>query len=60
VTEASAAVHGTCAPGFEPLREALSEILDSGLEVGAALAVCVDKQPVPACLRAVASGFPAP
>ena len=33
------AVHGRCAPAFEPLREALSEILASGLEVGAALAV---------------------
>jgi CubicO group peptidase (beta-lactamase class C family) len=39
-------VHGQCAPGFEPLREALSKILAAGLEVGAALAVCVDKQPV--------------
>jgi CubicO group peptidase (beta-lactamase class C family) len=39
-------VHGHCAPGFEPLREALSEILAAGAEVGAALAVYVDKHPV--------------
>ena len=38
--------HGDCAPGFEPLREALSEILASGLEVGAALAVYVDTRAV--------------
>jgi CubicO group peptidase (beta-lactamase class C family) len=39
-------VHGHCEPPFEPLREALSEILASGLEVGAALAVYVDKHAV--------------
>ncbi len=39
-------VHGHCEPGFEPLREALSEILAAGSEVGAALAVYVDKQAV--------------
>ena len=38
--EASMAARGTCAPGFEPLREALCEVIDSDLEVGAALAVC--------------------
>ena len=40
------AVHGRCAPAFEPLREALSEILASGLEVGAALAVWVHDEAV--------------
>jgi CubicO group peptidase (beta-lactamase class C family) len=40
------AVHGRCEPRFEGLRSALGEILASGTEVGAALAVCVDKQPV--------------
>jgi len=35
-------VHGHCASGFEPVRAALAEILTSGAEVGAALAVCVD------------------
>jgi len=40
------AVHGRCEPRFEGLRSALGEVLASGIEVGAALAVCVDKQPV--------------
>ncbi len=39
-------VHGHCAPGFEPLRDALSDILAAGAEVGAALAVYVDKHAV--------------
>lgn len=39
-------VKGLCAPGFEPVRSALAEILGAGAEVGAALAVCVDKRPV--------------
>jgi len=39
-------VHGHCAPGFEPLRGALSDILAAGSEVGAALAVYVDKHAV--------------
>ena len=38
------AVHGRCEPRFEGLRSALGEVLASGTEVGAALAVCVDKQ----------------
>jgi CubicO group peptidase (beta-lactamase class C family) len=41
-----AAVHGHCEPRFERLRGALTEIMAAGTEVGAALAVCVDKQPV--------------
>ena len=40
------AVHGRCEPRFEGLRSALGEVFASGIEVGAALAVCVDKQPV--------------
>ena len=39
-------IHGHCAPGFEPVREALSEIFAAGSEVGAALAVYVDKHAV--------------
>jgi CubicO group peptidase (beta-lactamase class C family) len=39
-------VHGHCEPRFERLRGALAEIMAAGTEVGAALAVCVDKQPV--------------
>lgn len=39
-------VHGHCAPGFEPLRGALAEILAAGSEVGAALAVYVDTHAV--------------
>ena len=39
-------VHGHCEPPFEPLREAISEILTAGSEVGVALAVYVDKQAV--------------
>ncbi len=39
-------VHGHCEPGFEPLREAISEILAAGSEVGAALTVYVDEQAV--------------
>src|SRR5438034_2569000 len=37
---------GLCEPGFERVRAALSEILAAGSEVGAALAVYVDKRPV--------------
>ena len=39
-------VHGVCNPGFERVRHALSEILASGSEVGAALAVYIDKRAV--------------
>jgi len=41
VTEAG--IQGLCEPGFERVREALGETLASGFEVGAALAVYVDK-----------------
>jgi len=39
-------VHGRCARAFEPLRQALGEVVSSGFEVGAALAVCVGGEPV--------------
>lgn len=39
-------VHGRCEPGFEGLRTALADILAAGSEVGAALAVVVDKHSV--------------
>src|SRR5713101_2942095 len=42
----SAEVHGLCEPAFESLRRALAEVIESGAEVGAALAVHVGKQPV--------------
>src|SRR5215470_7113043 len=35
-------VHGLCEPGFEGLRDALADILTTGAEVGAALAVSID------------------
>ena len=38
----TAIVHGRCEPGFGRVRDALSEILAGGEEIGAALAVCVD------------------
>lgn len=42
----SAEVHGRCEPAFESLRRALTEIIETGAEVGAALAVHVGRQPV--------------
>ncbi len=39
-------IRGLCEPGFERVRAALSEILAAGSEVGAALAVYVEKRPV--------------
>jgi CubicO group peptidase (beta-lactamase class C family) len=41
-----AIVRGLCEPGFEPVRRALAEILTSGAEVGAAVAVYVDRHSV--------------
>jgi CubicO group peptidase (beta-lactamase class C family) len=35
-------VNGQCDPAFQRVRDALAEVLASGFEVGAALAVCVD------------------
>jgi CubicO group peptidase (beta-lactamase class C family) len=40
------AVRGHCEPRFARVRDALAEIMAAGTEVGAALAVCVDKEPV--------------
>ena len=42
----AAEVHGRSEPRFESLRRALADIIDSGREVGAALAVYVGKQSV--------------
>jgi len=39
-------VHGHCEPAFESLRRALAEAIETSVEVGAALAVQVGKQPV--------------
>jgi len=39
-------VHGRCEPAFESLRRALAEVIETGAEVGASLAVHVGKQPV--------------
>ena len=39
-------VHGRCEPAFEPLRDAISDILAAGAEIGVALCVHVDTQPV--------------
>jgi CubicO group peptidase (beta-lactamase class C family) len=39
-------VHGRCEPRFVPVRDAFGDILAAGTEVGAALAVYVDGQPV--------------
>ena len=41
-----AGVQGLCEPGFERVREALAETLAAGSEVGAAIAVYVDKRAV--------------
>ena len=39
-------VHGHCEPRFARVRDALGEVLASGFEVGAALAVCIDTHAV--------------
>lgn len=39
-------VHGHCEPRFARVRDALEEVLASGFEVGAALAVCIDTHAV--------------
>jgi CubicO group peptidase (beta-lactamase class C family) len=44
--DAGAAVHGRCEPAFAPVRAAFAELIASGTEVGAALAVHVGGQPV--------------
>ena len=40
--EIGAIVDGDCEPAFERVRDALAEVLASGFEIGAALAVYVD------------------
>jgi len=39
-------VHGRCEPAFASLRRALADVIQSGAEIGVALAVHVGKQPV--------------
>ncbi len=39
-------IHGTCDPGFEPVREAFAGNFEGGLELGASVAVTVDGRPV--------------
>lgn len=39
-------VDGTTSPRFAPVREAFASLFEDGLEQGAALAVCVDGEPV--------------
>src|SRR6202795_3166090 len=39
-------VHGRCEPAFESLRRSLAEVVETGAEVGAALAVQVGTRPV--------------
>jgi CubicO group peptidase (beta-lactamase class C family) len=46
MSSGAADVHGRCEPAFESLRRALADIIDTGCEVGAALAVYVGKQAV--------------
>lgn len=38
----TASVEGTCTPRFEPLRQLFEELIDSGRDLGASLAVTVD------------------
>jgi CubicO group peptidase (beta-lactamase class C family) len=46
VSRGPAEVQGRCEPGFEPLRHALGDVVRTGFEVGAALAVHVGKHQV--------------
>lgn len=39
-------VQGRCEPGFEPLRAAMQEALDGGLELGLSVSVFLDGGPV--------------
>ena len=45
-TAAEIEIHGTCEPRFEAVREAFAQHFAGGLEVGAAVAVTVDGEPV--------------
>jgi len=54
-------IHGTVAPGFEPVREAFAANFEGGLEDGAAFAATVDGKPVVdiwAGVRDVEKGLP--
>ena len=42
MSELTASVEGFCAPRFEPLRQLFVELIESGQEIGASLAVTVD------------------
>lgn len=39
-------IYGSCAPGFESVREMFAKNFDAGLEIGAAVSVTVDQVPV--------------
>ena len=39
-------IHGTCDPAFEPVREAFAGNFESGLELGASVAVTLDGRPI--------------
>nr|AEM45122.1 hypothetical protein [uncultured organism] len=43
---AASEIHGTIAPGFEPVRDAFAANFSAGLEVGASFAATVDGKPV--------------
>jgi len=42
LSEPTASVEGICTPRFEPLRQLFREVIDSGQDLGASLAVTVD------------------
>jgi CubicO group peptidase (beta-lactamase class C family) len=42
VSESAGSLEGFCTPRFEPLRQLLDELIDSGQDLGASLAVTVD------------------
>src|SRR5262245_5387994 len=46
MTQLEVVVHGHCANGFEPVREAFLQNFREELEIGAATSVCIDGQTV--------------
>jgi CubicO group peptidase (beta-lactamase class C family) len=46
MTDAETEIHGSCAPGFEPVREAFAENFAQRDEIGASVAVVAGGQPV--------------